>query len=183
MGHRRDQRSDTELLAAVRDRDRGALNELYRRHESWLTTRLSYRCSDRGAVEEAVQDTFVKVWNMAGKYDGSGEVAAWIWGIGIRTLLHRIRPRKSLLERLASLRPTHPSIDITSAEDQVLIAVQHGNVGVALESLSPELRSVVQATVLDGLTCEEAARMLNIPTGTVKTRMMRAKRELREALV
>ena len=102
MGHRRDQRSDTELLAAVRDRDRGALNELYRRHESWLTTRLSYRCSDRGAVEEAVQDTFVKVWNMAGKYDGSGEVAAWIWGIGIRTLLHRIRPRKSLLERLAS---------------------------------------------------------------------------------
>jgi RNA polymerase sigma-70 factor (ECF subfamily) len=144
---------------------------------------LSYRCSDRGAVEEAVQDTFVKVWNMAGKYDGSGEVAAWIWGIGIRTLLHRIRPRKSLLERLASLRPTHPSIDITSAEDQVLIAVQHGNVGVALESLSPELRSVVQATVLDGLTCEEAARMLNIPTGTVKTRMMRAKRELREALV
>jgi RNA polymerase sigma-70 factor (ECF subfamily) len=183
MGHRRGERSDTELLAAVRDRDRGALNELYRRHECWLTTRLSYRCSDRGAVEEAVQDTFVKVWSMAGKYDGSGEVAAWIWGIGIRTLLHRIRPRKSLVDRLASLRPTHPSIDITSAEDQVLIAVQHGNVGVALGSLSPELRSVVQATVLDGLTCEEAARMLNIPTGTVKTRMMRAKRELREALV
>ena len=34
---------------AVRDRDRGALNELYRRHESWLTLRLSYRCSDRGS--------------------------------------------------------------------------------------------------------------------------------------
>jgi RNA polymerase sigma-70 factor (ECF subfamily) len=56
-------------------------------------------------------------------------------------------------------------------------------VGAALGSLSPELRSVVQATVLDGLTCEEAGRMLDIPTGTVKTRMMRAKRELREALV
>ena len=183
MASRRDLRSDGELLAAVHDRDRGALNELYRRHESWLTVRLAYRCNDRGAVEEAVQDTFVKVWNLAGRYDGSGEVAAWIWGIGIRTLLHRMRPRKSLLNRLSSLRPTHASIDVTSAEDQVLIAVQHGDVGGALGSLSPELRAVVQATVLDGLTCEEAARMLDIPTGTVKTRMMRAKRELREALL
>ena len=183
MASRRDLRSDGELLAAVHDRDRGALNELYRRHESWLTVRLAYRCNERGAVEEAVQDTFVKVWNLAGRYDGSGEVAAWIWGIGIRTLLHRMRPRKSLLDRLSSLRPTHAPIDVTSAEDQVLIAVQHGDVGGALGSLSPELRAVVQATVLDGLTCEEAARMLDIPTGTVKTRMMRAKRELREALL
>jgi RNA polymerase sigma-70 factor, ECF subfamily len=183
MGPRRDERTDAELLAAVRDRDRRALNELYCRHESWLTLRLAYRCSDRGIVEEAVQDTFVKVWNLAGRYDASGEVAAWIWGIGIRTLLHRMRPRKSLLDRLASVRPTHASIDLTSAEDQVLLSVQHGDVGQALGSLSPELRSVVQATVLDGLTCEEAARMLDIPTGTVKTRMMRAKRELREALL
>src|SRR3954447_13748683 len=183
MDPRHDNRSDGELLAAVRDRDRGALNELYRRHESWLTVRLSYRCGDHGSVEEAVQDTFVKVWKLAGRYDGSGEVAAWIWGIGIRTLLHRIRPRKSLLDRLVSMRPTHASIDVTSAEDQVLLSVQHGDVGGAFGSLSPELRSVVQATVLDGLTCEEAARMLKIPTGTVKTRMMRAKRELREALL
>ncbi len=183
MGFGRDARTDGELLLAVRDRDRGALSELYRRHESWLTVRLSYRCSDRGAVEEAVQDTFVKVWKLAGRYDGSGEVAAWIWGIGIRTLLHRIRPRKSLLDRLAAVRPTHAMVDVTSAEDQVLLGVQHGDVGGALGSLSPELRSVVQATVLDGLTCEEAARMLNIPTGTVKTRMMRAKREMREALL
>jgi RNA polymerase sigma-70 factor (ECF subfamily) len=183
MGPRRDLRSDGELLAAVRDRDRGALSELYRRHESWLTLRLAYRCNDRGIVEEAVQDTFVKVWNLAGRYDVSGEVASWMWGIGIRTLLHRMRPRKSLHDRLSALRPTHASIDVTSAEDQVLLAVQHGDVGGALGSLSPELRSVVQATVLDGLTCEEAARMLGIPTGTVKTRMMRAKRELREALL
>jgi RNA polymerase sigma-70 factor (ECF subfamily) len=183
MAPRRDDRSDDELLVAVHDRDRGALNELYLRHESWLTVRLSYRCGDRGIVEEAVQDTFVKVWNLAGRYDGSGEVAAWIWGIGIRTLLHRMRPRKSLIDRLSALRPTHTSIDVTSAEDQALLAVQHGDVGGALGSLSPELRAVVQATVLDGLTCEEAARMLNIPSGTVKTRMMRAKRELREALL
>src|SRR5262245_7199087 len=181
MGSRRDERSDSDLIAAIGDHDRGALNELYRRHESWLTLRLSYRCADRGMVEEAVQDTFVKIWKLAGRYDSSGEVAAWIWGIGIRTLLHRVRPRKSLLDRLNALRPTHASIDFTSAEDQVLIAVHHGDVGSALGSLSPELQSVVQATVLDGLTCEEAASLLNIPTGTVRTRSTVAKRKLREA--
>ena len=72
---------------------------------------------------------------------------------------------------------------LIAAEDQVLLGVEHGGLAGALDSLSPELRAVVQATVLDGLTCEEAGRMLDIPTGTVKTRMMRAKRELREALL
>ena len=177
-----DTRTDAELLSAIADRDRGALHELYVRHHAWLTVRLAYRCADRTLVEEAVQDTFVKVWKIARDYDASGEVAAWVWGIGIRTLLHAVRPRKPLLERILSLRPGGAD-SVASAEEQVLLAVQYGDVGSALEALSPELRSVVQAVVLDGLTCAETGRMLGVPTGTVKTRMMRAKRELREALV
>ena len=69
-----------------------------------------------------------------------------------------------------------------SAEDQVLIGVEYGDLAGALNRLSPELRAVVQATVLDGLTTSEAARLLGIPTGTVKTRMMRAKAQMREVL-
>ncbi len=182
MPVRSDPRADTELIAAIGEHDRGALHELYARHHAWLAVRLSYRCADRSLVEEVVQDTFVKVWKTAGRYDASGEVAAWIWGIGIRTLLHAVRPRKSLIDRLLALRPG-PGTDVSSAEEQVLLAVHYGDVGAALGSLSPELRTVVQAVVLDGLTCEEAGRMLEIPTGTVKTRMMRAKRELKEALL
>lgn len=174
-----DERSDAELLAAVSERDRGALGELYMRHEPWLSARLNYRCADRGVVEEAVQDTFVVVWNSAGNYSGGGTVAAWIWGIGFRRLLHSIRPRRSLYERLIAQR----SPDVAAAEDELLVAVEYGALGSALTRLSPELRSVVQATVLDGLTCREAARLLGVPTGTVKTRMMRAKSELREALL
>jgi RNA polymerase sigma-70 factor (ECF subfamily) len=177
-----DPRTDAELLAAIGERDRGALHELYERHHAWLTVRLSYRCADRSLVEEAVQDTFVKVWNLARRYEGSGEVAAWIWGIGVRTLLHAVRPRKSLVERLTALRPGRAG-DADSAEEQVLLGLHYGDAGKALESLAPELRNVIQAVVLDGLTCEEAGRLLDIPTGTVKTRMMRAKRELREALL
>src|SRR6266571_303970 len=69
-----------------------------------------------------------------------------------------------------------------SAEDQVLLGVEHGHLAGALNRLSPELRAVVQATVLDGLTTRDAGRLLGIPAGTVKTRMMRARIQLREAL-
>lgn len=170
--------NDEELLAAVVARDLAALRELYRRHEPWLSVRLGHRCADAAAVEEAVQDTFVAVWRTAHRHDGSGTVAAWIWGIGIRSLLQRIRPRRNLVAKLMTQR----SVDVRSAEEELLVAVEHSDVGAALGRLSPELRAVVQATVIDGLTCNEAGRLLGIPSGTVKTRMMRARHELRQAL-
>ena len=175
----RDNRNDADLLVAVADRDRGALEVLYIRHEPWLTTRLARRCADHQLVEESVQDTFITVWRSADRYGGSGEVAAWIWGIAIHQLLHKVRPRRPLVDRLRLVR----SVDTSSVEEQVLLGVQHGSLGPALDRLSPELRAAVQATILDGLTTKEAARMLGIPTGTVKTRMMRARVQLREALV
>ena len=178
MARGTDARDDQELLRAVSGHDRAALHELYLRHEPWLSARLTHRCGDPQVVEESVQDTFVTVWRTAGRYRGNGEVAVWIWGIGIRTLLHKVRPRKPLVERLRAQRQA-PQL---SAEDQLLVQVEHGDLGAALDRLSPELRLVVQATVLDGLSCREAGALLGVPTGTVKTRMMRARRELREAL-
>jgi RNA polymerase sigma-70 factor, ECF subfamily len=170
--------TDADVLAAVAGQDRGALRVLYERHEPWITARIARRCADRQIVEEVVQDTFVAVWRSADRYDGRGEVAAWMWGIAIHQLLHRLRPRKPLLDRLRMVR----SDALGSAEEQVLLGVQHGELGTALGGLSPELGAVVQATVLDGLTTREAARLLGIPPGTVKTRMMRAKLQMREAL-
>jgi RNA polymerase sigma-70 factor (ECF subfamily) len=172
------ERTDAEVLAAVASQDRGALRILYERHEPWITARVARRCADRHLVEEVVQDTFVGVWRSADGYDGRGEVAAWMWGIAIHQLLHRLRPRKPLLERLHMVR----SDARASAEEQVLLGVQYGALGSAMGGLSPELSAVVQATVLDGLTTREAAVLLGIPAGTVKTRMMRAKVQMREAL-
>ena len=170
--------SDAALLAAVRDGDRRALEVLYHRHAPWLALRLSHRCADAGVVDEALQDTFVTVWRKAGSWSGEGEAAAWIWGVAIRTLMSRMRPRAPLLARLATRR----SEPLDSAEDLVLTGIQHGELGPAIDNLSPELRSVVQATVLDGLSTREAAQLLGIPSGTVKTRMRRARHELRAAL-
>ena len=175
------ERTDAGLVAALADGDRAALAELYVRHAPWLVLRLTRRCADPTIVDEVVQDTFVAVWKGAARWKGEGEVAAWVWGIGIRRLLDALRRRP------------RPTLDMTaagegalgtteSAEERVLLGVEYGELGPALDHLSPQLRAVVQATVLDGLTTREAARLLGIPSGTVKTRMMRAKAQLREAL-
>jgi RNA polymerase sigma-70 factor (ECF subfamily) len=172
-------RSDQDLLAAVADGDRGALRELHDRHAVWVSARLRRRCADGDIVDEAVQDTFVAVWKSAGRWDGRGEPAAWIWGIAIRRLIGVLRTRGRWSRAAAAVTESEIMV---AAEDQVLVGVEHGDLAGALRDLSPELRAVVQATVLDGLTSREAGHLLGIPSGTVKTRMMRARIQLRGAL-
>jgi len=137
---------------------------------------LGQRCSDPDVVDQALQDTFVAVWRKPGSYRGTGAVAAWLWGIALRRLIDQLRRHPAIVylgERDAL---------VVSAEDEVLVAIGHGELGAALNRLSPELVRVVQATVLDGLSTREAAQLLRIPTGTVKSRMARARVELRGAL-
>jgi RNA polymerase sigma-70 factor (ECF subfamily) len=101
-------------------------------------------------------------------------VAAWLWGIAIRKLIDRLRgSRLPRLERA-------PLVE--SAEEAVLTGIGYGELGQAMARLSPELMAVVQARILDGLSTREAARLLGIPGGTVKTRLMRAKQIMREQL-
>ncbi len=170
---------DAELVAAIADGDRAALRELYLRHQPWLTARLRHRCSDSDVVAEAVQDTFVAVWRNASGWSGAGEPTAWMWGIAIRRLIGVLRHRSRWSP--VSNRVSEAST-LATAEDVVLFGVAHGDLAGAIDSLPVELRAVVQATILDGLTTREAARLLGIPAGTVKTRMMRARIQLRGAL-
>jgi RNA polymerase sigma-70 factor (ECF subfamily) len=173
------ERTDDELLRAVAGGDRSALQALHARHAPWVAARLRRRCRDDDVVAEAVQDTFVAVWRGARHWEGSGEPAAWLWGIAIRRLIGVIRHRS----RWAPVAQARRETDVViAAEDHVLLGVEHGDLAAALHGLSPELRAVMQATVIDGLTTREASRLLGIPQGTVKTRVMRAKQELRGAL-
>ncbi len=178
MGLRLDACGDAELVALVADEHRDALGELYRRHAGWLLLRLRHRCADEGLAAEALQDTFVAVWRGASGYRGSGEVAGWLWAISIRRLIALLRKRRP--EPVAVV--PNGEVDVVSVEELVLGGTEHGDLAGALRTLSPELRAVVQATILDGLTTREAAQLLGIPAGTVKTRMMRARIELRGAL-
>lgn len=173
--------SDADLVAGMRERDEGALRALYERHAGWLSARLLRRCADREVVTDALQDTFVSAWNGAAKFRGDGEVAGWLWGIAVHRLISRVRAGTAQGARLGPAFLTHQASDV-SAEDSVLLAIEYSDVGSALARISPELRVVLQATVLDGLTTREAARLLGIPQGTVKTRLARARASMREEL-
>ncbi|KUO10567.1 RNA polymerase sigma factor [Streptomyces sp. DSM 15324] len=175
-------RSDGELLRAIAaDADRHAFEELYRRFAPWLTARMRGRCADPGIVDDVVQETFLAVWRGSARYREEGDVAGWLWRIAARRLVDALRgdgARGRLRQVLSRLRHR----DEASAEERVLAGVEHGDLAGALTRLSPELRAVLQATVIDGLTTREAAVLLGIPPGTVKTRALRARKQLREAL-
>jgi RNA polymerase sigma-70 factor, ECF subfamily len=180
MTPRAEQCDDATLLRAVAQGDEEALGILYDRHAGWLTVRLTRRCGRPDVVDHAVQDTFLALWRGARGYRGGGDVAAFIWGIGIRRLIDAIRREDGSTWRLPwSAAETQV---VTSAEDQVLVGIEHGRLGQALSSLSPELRAAIEATVLDGLTYAEAAVLLGVAEGTVKSRCHRARVALRAVL-
>lgn len=167
---------DETLLVGVAERDMDAFRALYERHAGWLALRLARRCNDRDLVADAVQDTFVAVWRKPRGFRGDGDIAAWLWGIAIRRLVSRLRQRTDIKVVFESTGTT------PAAEDQVLLSVEYGDAGAALVRLSPEMRAVIQAVVLDGLSAKEAAQLLHLPVSTVKTRLYRAKAQLRATL-
>lgn len=173
---------DRELLRRVADGEEAALRVLFERHARWLQLRLARRCGDPDLVASALQDTFVAAWTGAGRYRGDGDVGAWLWGIAVRRLVsglrHKRPPVPMSIDMLARVFPAAENV-----EDQLLLAVEHSDVGTALRRLSPELRAVIQATVLDGLTTREAAALLGLPAGTVKSRLRAARCQLRGQLV
>jgi RNA polymerase sigma factor (sigma-70 family) len=175
-----DERDDATLLLAVADGDATALRVLYARHAPWLQVRLTRRCNDAEVVLDVVQDTFVAVWRDARRFRGDGQVAGWLWGIAVRRLVSRLRSRKQVV-----LMPDWDAAPVTAvpaAEEQVLLGVEYGDLADAMRRLSPEFRAVVQAVILDGLTAREAGRLLGVRPNTVKTRLHRARAQLRQTL-
>lgn len=185
MSERRGAQSDAELLDAVAEGDRDAFEELFRRFAPWLRGRLRQRCADSVLVDEVVQDVFVEVWRRrerrrGGDVEQVDNVSGWLWRVGRRRLIDAQRAqerRGRLLSRLAGLPRRHA----VSAEEELMAELGDGALA-AVEFLPADLRAVVRATALEGLTVQETAERLSIPAGTVKSRASRARRLLRELL-
>ena len=168
---------DQALIAQIARGDRDALDALYRVHAGWVTARLQRRCGPE-LVDSAVQDAFVAVWKSAKKYKRKGEVGAWIWGVAVRRLIDQTRRRKPVPFDFLPGR----ELATVSAEEQISAAGIHGNLAATFDDLDPDLRAVLVATAVDGLSTKEAGHLLVIPQGTVKTRLKRAREHMREQL-
>ncbi|WSA97042.1 RNA polymerase sigma factor [Streptomyces sp. NBC_01795] len=173
---------EERLVRRVAKGDRAAFEELYRRTSPWLAVRLRRRCADEQIVAEVMQDTYLAVWRAAGAFAGAsvgGSAVGWMWTIAARRLVDAFRSRaRHAQPPVAAL----PGATVPAAEDEAMAATVGGDVGDALGRLAPELRDVLQAMVLDGLTVRETAVLFGLPEGTVKTRARRARLAMREAL-
>lgn len=171
---------DAALLRLAATGDAAAFAELYDRLAPMVLLRLRRRCGDASMASDVLQETFVAVWRFADSFAGRGEVAAWVWTIAARKL---IDAQRRLAVRAAEVPHDGETTEtVVSAEDVVLAGALDGPLAEAINRLSPELRAVLRATVLDGFTMAETAELLDIPVGTVKTRARRARHTLREAL-
>lgn len=166
------QPSDAELLARVVERDPDALRALHARHSPWIMARLRRRCFDDDVVFDAVQDTFVAVWKNAESWSGAGDPAAWLWGIASRRLIGVQRHR-------THWDPTAPAVDSAVLGDEEGSVADRMRVDAAVGNLDPHLRDAVMVTYVEGMSIAEASTVLSIPPGTVKTRLMRARKRLK----
>jgi RNA polymerase sigma factor, sigma-70 family len=165
--------------------DRAAFEELYRRTSPWIAARLRRRCADDAIVAEVMQETYLAVWRAAGAFAGmsvNGTAIGWLWTIAARRLVDAFRRRAHHARDAEALQALGGPEHAPAAEDEVLARTVDGEVGDALRGLAPELREVLQAMVLDGLTVRETAILLGLPEGTIKTRARRARLAMREAL-
>jgi RNA polymerase sigma factor (sigma-70 family) len=177
-----DATDEEDLVRRTAAGDRRAFDELYRRTSPWLVLRLRRRCADEDVVADVLQETYLAVWRAAGSFAGSpakGSAVGWLWTIAANRLVDAFRRRA----RQAQL-PAVPLAETTSpaAEDEVMAGRIGQDLEHALLVLPEELRLVLRAMVLDGLSVRETSLLLGVPEGTVKSRARRARIALREAL-
>jgi len=167
-----DPRSDRELLAAhVAGRD-GAFDEIVRRYAErlWL---LAFRMLDhREDAADAVQETFVSALRGAVRYRGESEVSTWLYRIATNACLDRIRRRRT--------RSTDPLAghDLPSPRDGIDDHLTRLTVADALATLPDGQRLAVVLVDVHGFSVTEAAEVLGVREGTVKSRCSRARDRL-----
>lgn len=176
--------SDEDLLALVREGDSAAFEVMYDRH-SRVAFSLAFRLvGDRSAAEDLVQDAFLAVWRGSRGYaPGLGSVRNWVLSIVHHRGVDRLRTasamnrRQEALEQVARVDPVAPD-----AADEAADRVLAGTVRAELGELPNDQQRVLRLAYFGGFTHHEIAEMLDLPLGTVKSRMRLGLDRLRRGL-
>jgi RNA polymerase sigma factor (sigma-70 family) len=165
--------SDGALLARVASGDLGALARLYDSHAPVLL-RFARRLGAAEDAEDVVQNVFLRVVRLATHFDTAAPSArAWLFAITVRVVQERRRSLRRLTHAMKALALQKLSSPATF-ESAAASDLAH-----CLSKLSLAKRSVLLLAEVEGFSCPEIAEMLNIPVGTVWTRLHHARRELR----
>jgi RNA polymerase sigma-70 factor (ECF subfamily) len=158
-----------------------ALDELYARHGPAILSFLVARLSDRQLAEEVLQDVMLAVWNNAASFRAESSVRTWLLVIARNRAINARRRYRPQLVSLADAPELHSND--TGPFEAVAREFDRTAVREALQHLTPDHREILTLFFYHQLSGPEIAEVLNINTGTVKSRLHRAKEALRRLLV
>jgi len=179
-----DARSDAELWRAVVDADVAAFAEVHTRHVDRVYRHCYARLGNRADAEEAANQVFLEAWRKRGRLEvGDGGVVPWLLAVAGNVTRNHLRTRRRAVALVNRLPPPGPGHDHGADVDARLDADRHAAaLRRALARLRPLNQDVVALCAIEGLSYREAAEVLGIPVGTVRSRLSRARSALRAAL-
>jgi RNA polymerase sigma-70 factor (ECF subfamily) len=181
---------ETTLVAQSREGDTAAFGELVRRYEGKIFRLAQHVTQNREDAEDVLQETFMKAYEHLDQFQGNSKFYTWIVRIAVNQALMKLRRRKT--DRSVSLDET-----IDTGEDTMVREIAAwdedpeerfsrdelgGILDTAVQSLDPPYRSVFTLRDIDELSTEETAEALGLSVPAVKSRLLRARLQLREKL-
>ena len=185
--------SDQEVVARAREGREPAYRELIRRYERPVFSLVFRMVRDRELAEDLTQETFVKALNAVESYRPEFKFSSWIFKIANNAAIDHLRRRElqtlSLEGSPNALTPEAIEATALQLRDRLETPLEElearelgGQIEVAIARLRPEYRSCILLRHVEGRAYEEIAEMLDLPLGTVKTYIHRARNELRASL-
>jgi len=176
--------ADHTTLERMARGDHEALAELYDRH-SRLVYSLALRIiRDQGEAEDIVQEVFSQAWRQAGRYEARrGNVIAWLLNLTRSRAIDRLRGRQSRPEAASESLLAIDIPDLTlPVDEQLSLEGRASRVRAAMKELSVLQRVAIELAFYEGLTHVEIAERLELPLGTVKTRIRQGLLKLKNRL-
>ncbi|HEY8589117.1 MAG TPA: ECF RNA polymerase sigma factor SigK [Naasia sp.] len=171
------------LLSRVATGDQGAFASLYDLLSARVLGLVVRVLVDRSQAEEVTQEVFLEVWQSAPRYDAArGTAVTWVLTMAHRRAIDRVRAAQASRDR--DLREGIRGLDreYDSVTETVEVRMEHERVQRAMARLTPLQREALQLAYYGGYTSGEVAVMLQVPIGTVKTRLRDGLIRLRDEL-
>lgn len=170
---------DAELLARVVDGDHDAFTQIMRTHEDRVFSVCLRIMGNRDQALDATQETFLTTFRKAGQFKGKSALGTWIYRIAVNTCYDQLRKQK---RRKTDPIPEHLDPADRAAEDEVDSAGMRPEIQRALSSIPTDFRAVVVLSDIEGMALPAVAEILDVPVGTVKSRLFRGRRLLANEL-
>jgi RNA polymerase sigma-70 factor, ECF subfamily len=174
------QANETELVTRAQSGDRNAFSELVRTHSPGVLNVIYRMCGNMQVAEDAAQETFIQAWLRLSSYRQKSSLRNWLYRIAVNTAIDMLRKEKRLLpgeiEDL-NLADSEPGPEALFANSERIEVVQD-----AVLALPDASRAVLVLREFEGLSYQEIADALEIPVGTVMSRLNYARKILKEKL-